>query len=90
MDKKKGTLSQLLEYAGNYKGLTFIGCILSAIAMIVGMFPYICIWLVIRDLVRVAPNYTNARKILKGKLKLYTRIAMMVLIIKVEDYYILI
>ena len=25
------------------------------------MFPYICIWLVIRDLVRVAPNYTDAR-----------------------------
>lgn len=83
MEKKKGTLSQLLEYAGNYKSLTFIGCILSAIAMIVGMFPYICIWLVIRDLVRVAPNYTNALEISR-----YGYLAFIFALISILVYFI--
>lgn len=60
MKQNKSTLGELLEYAGNYKSLTIIGCILSAIAMLMNMVPYICIWLVIRDLVRVAPNWQEA------------------------------
>ena len=31
--------------------------------MVLGMAPYICIWLVIRDLVSVAPNWTQATEI---------------------------
>ena len=58
--KKKDTLRQLLAYAGNYKGLTFLGMALSAVAMVLGMLPYICIWLVARDLIRVAPDWTSA------------------------------
>ncbi len=59
-EKKKGDISVLLDYAGNYKGLTFLGLTLSAIAMVLGTLPYICIWLVVRDLVAVAPNWTQA------------------------------
>lgn len=59
-EKKKSDLAVLLDYAGNYKGLTFLGLTLSAVAMILGMLPYICIWLVIRDLIAVAPNWTDA------------------------------
>jgi len=59
-EKKKSDLAVLLEYAGSYKGLTFLGLALSAAAMILGMLPYICIWLVIRDLIAVAPNWTEA------------------------------
>ena len=59
-EKKKSDLAILLDYAGNYKGLTFLGLALSAIAMLLGMLPYICIWLVIRDLIAVAPNWTQA------------------------------
>ena len=58
--KKKDTLRQLLAYAGNLKGLTFLGMALSAVAMVLGMLPYICIWLVARDLIRVAPDWTAA------------------------------
>jgi len=61
--KKKGTLGKLMEYAGNYRPLTYIGMILSGLAMIMGMVPYICIWLVIRDLIAVAPNWTAAGEI---------------------------
>ena len=58
--KKKSDLSVLLGYAGSYRKLTFIGLGLSAIAMILGMLPYICIWLAARDLIAVAPDWTRA------------------------------
>lgn len=50
----------LLRFTGSYKGLTFLGLGLSAVAMVLGMLPYICIWLVARDLIAVAPNWTEA------------------------------
>ncbi len=59
-EKKQSDLSQLLGFAGSYKGLTFLGLGLSAVAMVLGMLPYICIWLVARDLIAAAPNWTKA------------------------------
>ena len=59
-NKKPNDLQVLLGYAGRHKGLTFLGLGLSAVAMILGMLPYICIWLVARDLIAVAPNWTQA------------------------------
>ena len=59
-EKKKSDLSVLLGFAGNYKGLTFLGLGLSAVSMILGMAPYICIWLVARDLIAAAPDWTSA------------------------------
>ena len=59
-NKKPNDLQVLLGYAGRHKGLTFLGPGLSAVAMILGMLPYICIWLVARDLIAVAPNWTQA------------------------------
>ena len=43
-----------------HNGLTFLGLGLSAVAMILGMLPYICIWLGARDLIAAAPNWTQA------------------------------
>ncbi len=62
-EKKQSDVSALLGYAGSYKGLTYLGLIFSAFAMILGMLPYICIWLVVRDLIAVAPNWTQAVRI---------------------------
>ena len=59
-EKKENDLMVLLRYAGNYKGLTFLGLGLSAVAMVLGMVPYICIWLVARDLIAVAPDWKTA------------------------------
>ena len=59
-EKKPNDLNVLLSYAGSYKGLTFLGLGLSAVAMVLGMLPYICIWLVARDLIAAAPNWTQA------------------------------
>ncbi len=62
-EKKQGDLSVLLGYAGERKGLTFLGLALSAVAMALSMVPYICVWLVVRDLVAVAPNWSAAGSI---------------------------
>ncbi len=59
-EKKQNDISALLGYAGRHKGLMFLGLGLSGVAMALGMVPYICIWLVIRDLVAVSPNWTEA------------------------------
>ena len=61
--RKEGSLKKLLGYTGNLKPLTFIGMGLSAVAMLLGMLPYICIWLVIRDLIAAAPDWTAAGEI---------------------------
>ena len=58
--KKQNDVAVLLGYAGSYKGLTFLGLALSAVAMVLGMAPYICIWLAARDLIAVAPDWTQA------------------------------
>ena len=63
--KKRNEIGVLLGYAGKYKALTFLGMFLSAVAMIMGMIPYVCIWLSARDLIRVAPNWTQAKEIAK-------------------------
>ena len=58
--KKRGTVSRLLEFAGERRSLTIAGCVLSALAMAVNMVPYVCVWLVIRGLIAVSPNWTEA------------------------------
>ena len=61
--KKPNALSVLLDYAGSHKKLTFLGLTLSAVSMLMSMAPYICIWLVARDLIAVAPNWMQAQSI---------------------------
>lgn len=58
--KKESNLTRLLSYAGGHKKLTILGCILSGIAAILGLVPYICVWLVARDALAVYPQVTLA------------------------------
>ena len=60
-EKKKSDVAVLLDYAGNRKGLTFLGLFFSAVSMLLSMAPYICIWLAARDLIAAAPDWTLAR-----------------------------
>ena len=61
--KKKSDVAVLLDYAGSHKGLTFLGLALSAVSMLLSMAPYICIWLAARDLIAVAPDWTEAQSV---------------------------
>ena len=61
--KKKSDVAVLLDYAGSHRGLTYLGLFLSAVSMLLSMAPYICIWLVARDLIAVAPDWTQAENV---------------------------
>ncbi|MDO4293256.1 MAG: ABC transporter ATP-binding protein [Eubacteriales bacterium] len=53
MEKKKDReLSEMIGYAGNFRVLTVLGCVLSGISTVLSMLPFVCIWLVIRGLIR--------------------------------------
>ena len=58
--RKRGAIAQLLDFAGRRKALTYLGCALSAASMLVGFGPYVCIWLVARDLIAAAPDWSAA------------------------------
>ena len=59
-EKKQNAVAVLLGYAGSYKKLTYLGLFLSGVSMVLGMAPYICIWLAVRDLISMAPVWTEA------------------------------
>ncbi|OUP81032.1 ABC transporter ATP-binding protein [Lachnoclostridium sp. An169] len=50
----------MLGYAGGHKGLTILGCTLSGIAAVLGLIPYVCVWLAARDVLNVFPDVTKA------------------------------
>ena len=64
-EKKKegGGIGELLAYAGDRKFLTYLGMALSALSQLLSFGPYVCIWLVARDLIAVAPNWSEATNI---------------------------
>ena len=40
---------RLMQYAGGYKALTYLSWILSAVSAVIALLPFVCIWLIIRD-----------------------------------------
>ena len=57
--KKQSSLARILGYAGGHKNLTMLGCILSALSAVLGLIPYICVWLAARDVLRTWPALTG-------------------------------
>ncbi|WP_347569076.1 ABC transporter ATP-binding protein [Clostridium caseinilyticum] len=49
--KKENALTKMFEFAGNYKYLTIMACVLSGISTVLSMIPFICIYKVIRSLI---------------------------------------
>ena len=60
--RKGGDIGELLAYAGDRKFLTYLGMALSALSQLLSFGPYVCIWLVARDLIAVAPNWSEATR----------------------------
>ena len=56
----RSSLMQLLDFAGPRKVFSYLGCSLSALSTIAGLGPYICIWLAVKDLLAVAPKWSQA------------------------------
>ena len=55
MQKKQSSLSRILSYAGRHKNLTLLGCILSALSAVLGLIPYVCVWLAARNVLESWP-----------------------------------
>lgn len=58
--KKQSSLSRILGYAGGHRNLTLLGCILSALSAVLGLLPYVCVWLAARSVLDTWPNLGTA------------------------------
>ena len=56
MQKKQSSLSRILSYVGGHKKLTLLGCILSALSAVLGLIPYVCVWLAARNVLEAWPS----------------------------------
>lgn len=51
--------ARLLEYAGNYRYLAIASWVLAFISAFLALVPFYYIWKIIRDVIRVAPEYSR-------------------------------
>lgn len=58
--KKNKNLSELMSYAGKHKYLTYSSLILSVVSAILALLPFVFIFFVIKEVIEVAPNYSQA------------------------------
>ena len=58
-DRKQGSLSRILRYAGGHRKLTLLGCLLSALSAVLGLVPYLCVWLVARTVLESWPDLSG-------------------------------
>ena len=62
-NKSKNKFIRLLNFSGNYKYLTILGCIFSALSAISLLIPFIYIWEVVNALLQVAPDFAKAQNL---------------------------
>ena len=59
MQKKRSSLSRILSYSGGHKNLTLLGCVLSALSAVLGLIPYVCVWLAARNVLEAWPDLSG-------------------------------
>ena len=58
--KKQSDFSRLMEYAGGHRVFTYASWILAALSALVALVPFLYIWMILRDILAVAPDYAQA------------------------------
>lgn len=58
--RKQNSLGRILQYAGGHRRLTLLGCLLSVLSAVLGLVPYLCIWLAARAVLTGWPNLSGA------------------------------
>ena len=61
--KKQSNLSRLMEYAGGHRYLTYASWILSAVSALLALVPYYYIWLVMKEVLEVNPDFDKAQNL---------------------------
>ncbi|MCM1299327.1 MAG: ABC transporter ATP-binding protein/permease [Firmicutes bacterium] len=64
--KKKSNFSELMSYAGKHKYLTYLSIVLSVISSALTLLPFVFIYLVIKEAIEVAPNFSEAVNIARN------------------------
>ena len=65
-EKKQSALSELLEYAGSFKILTYLSLILSALSSVLSLMPFVFLWRIIREVLEVQPDFSRATGIVRN------------------------
>ena len=58
--KKQSDLSRLMGYAGRHRVFTYASLVLSAVSALMALIPFLYIWMILRDVLAVAPDYAQA------------------------------
>ena len=61
--KKQSNLSRLLQAAGNHKYLLYASWALSAASAFIALAPFYCIWKVIQEALKAAPDFSRAQNL---------------------------
>ena len=56
-------MSKLFGYAGNFRYLTICSWVLSAISALMALLPFVYIWKVLQEVIRVAPDFDMAQNL---------------------------
>lgn len=62
-DAKQSPIQRIFEYAGNYRYLTIASWVLAAISAFAALVPFYFIWRLIKEVLRVAPDYASAQNL---------------------------
>lgn len=58
--KNKSNLAQLMAYAGGHRYLTYASLLLSAVSAVLALLPFVFLFLIIQEVLTVAPDYAQA------------------------------
>ena len=58
-ENKQSSLGRILGCAGGHRRLTALGCLLSALSAVLGLVPYVCVWLAARTALAAWPNMSG-------------------------------
>ena len=58
--KKESDLFRLMSYAGRHKAFTYASWVLSAVSALMALVPFLYIWMILRDVLNAAPDYSKA------------------------------
>ena len=61
--KKQSDFSRLMGYAGGHRVFTYASWVLAALSALVALVPFLYIWMILRDILTVAPDYAQAANI---------------------------
>ncbi|MCM1227072.1 MAG: ABC transporter ATP-binding protein/permease [Clostridium sp.] len=66
MKVKNKSLSELMNYAGKRKYLTYASLILSVISAILALLPFVFIFFIIKETIEAAPNFSEAVNVVRN------------------------